>query len=272
MGADDDDPAGGYWVRARDPAMVGVALSWAAGLDGSLARAPEASSERLLLSGPASLAMTHGLRAAHDAICVGRGTVAADDPRLTVRFAADGSPAAPATQPTAVVVDGALRTPPDCALLRQTATGRRVVIATAADGLGLPASGRRERDASWYAARAARRAALQGAGATILGIPGPSADLDLGAVLAALRDRCGVRSVFVEGGAAVLDGFLRRRDLVDEVVVTIAPCFVGGLRAPRAPLDDARLERVETAALGDDVVVRGRFPRGAPADAPSNDF
>lgn len=224
-----------------------VTLSWAQGLDGSMARAPDPDAERLLLSGPASTAMTHGLRAVHDGICVGRGTIDGDDPRLTVRLDAAGAARAPEAraQPTAVILDGALRTPPGCALLRQA--GRAVVVvaaaASASDGL-----------------RSERRAALERAGATVLEIESPSDVLDLGDVLAALGD-FGIAALFVEGGATVIDAFLRRTDLVDDVVITIAPVFVGGLRAPLRPLDGARLEAVETVALGADVVVRGAFAK-----------
>ncbi|HTX73726.1 MAG TPA: dihydrofolate reductase family protein, partial [Rectinemataceae bacterium] len=37
----------------------------------------------------------------------------------------------------------------------------------------------------------------------------------------------GVSTLMVEGGAAVIASFLRSR-LVDRLVVTIAPCFLGG--------------------------------------------
>merc|ERR1712091_781018 len=56
-----------------------VTLSWAQSLDGSMANAPEASEERLMLSGSASMAMTHGLRAMHDAILAGHGAAPDED-------------------------------------------------------------------------------------------------------------------------------------------------------------------------------------------------
>ncbi|HVJ63394.1 MAG TPA: GTP cyclohydrolase II, partial [Tahibacter sp.] len=59
-----------------------VTLSYAQSLDGSSA----ASGNRpLAISCSSSRRFTHRLRAAHDAILVGIGTVLADDPRLTVR-------------------------------------------------------------------------------------------------------------------------------------------------------------------------------------------
>ena len=60
-----------------------ITLAYAQSLDGSIAglgRRP------LSLSGPSSLQLTHELRAAHDAILVGIGTVLSDDPQLNVRL------------------------------------------------------------------------------------------------------------------------------------------------------------------------------------------
>ena len=65
---------------------------------------------RLLLSGAQSMRLTMALRSAVDAVCVGVGTVLADDPRLTVREPLDGGSLAP-VQPVAVVFDSSLRTP-----------------------------------------------------------------------------------------------------------------------------------------------------------------
>src|SRR3989304_8693232 len=60
-----------------------VTLSYAQSLDGCIAAR---AGERLALSGPESMRLTHRLRAAQDAILVGIGTVPADNPRLTVHL------------------------------------------------------------------------------------------------------------------------------------------------------------------------------------------
>ncbi|MEZ4684476.1 MAG: GTP cyclohydrolase II, partial [Caldilineaceae bacterium] len=78
-----------------------VTLSYAQSIDGSIAAA---DGRPLRISGDRAMQMTHMLRAAHDAILVGVGTVLADDPRLTVRLA-------PGNDPQPIILDSSLRTP-----------------------------------------------------------------------------------------------------------------------------------------------------------------
>ncbi|MFL6240684.1 MAG: bifunctional diaminohydroxyphosphoribosylaminopyrimidine deaminase/5-amino-6-(5-phosphoribosylamino)uracil reductase RibD [Actinomycetes bacterium] len=101
-----------------------VTWKYAASLDGRVA-APDGSSR--WVSGAESRADAHRLRAECDAVAVGIGTVLADDPRLTVRDAAD-SPAA--RQPLRVVLDTSGRTPTDAAVLDESAP---TLVLTGAD-------------------------------------------------------------------------------------------------------------------------------------------
>ncbi|MBP6848438.1 MAG: bifunctional diaminohydroxyphosphoribosylaminopyrimidine deaminase/5-amino-6-(5-phosphoribosylamino)uracil reductase RibD, partial [Kofleriaceae bacterium] len=82
-------------------------LKAATTLDGRIATA---AGESKWITGPAARAEVHALRAAHDAVLVGVGTVRADDPRLTVRDAVG-------PEPIRVIVDSRLPTPAPAACL-----------------------------------------------------------------------------------------------------------------------------------------------------------
>ena len=84
-----------------------VTLCYAQSLDGCLSAT---QGKPLALSGTETLTLTHRLRAAHDAVMIGIGTVLSDNPRLTVRHVAGRNP-----QP--IVLDSKLRIPLDCSLL-----------------------------------------------------------------------------------------------------------------------------------------------------------
>jgi GTP cyclohydrolase II len=206
-----------------------VTLSYAQSLDGSIADRP---GRPLALSGSQSMIFTHCLRALHDAILVGIGTVLADNPRLNVRLVEGNNP-----QP--VIVDSRLRFPSYANLLRN---GRTPWIAT---GEG---------------ADPERQEALEASGAKVLRLPGQNGWVDLAALLDHLGSQ-GVNHLMVEGGAQVITSFLATR-LVDQVVLTIAPLLVGGLRVVDnlgySPLRRfPRLRRVSYQQLGDDLVLRG---------------
>jgi 5-amino-6-(5-phosphoribosylamino)uracil reductase/diaminohydroxyphosphoribosylaminopyrimidine deaminase/5-amino-6-(5-phosphoribosylamino)uracil reductase len=211
-----------------------VTISYAQTLDGRIA-ARDGSSQ--WISGPESLAFTHALRAGHDAIMVGVGTVLQDNPRLTVRLA-------PGRDPLRVLVDSALRTPAHSAVLAGGAA-RGTLIACAED------------------APDERAAALEALGAGVLRLPaGPAGGVSLGALLAALAAR-GVGALMVEGGARLITALLRER-LADRLAVTVAPKILGaGIEAVGdlglTRLADAyALRDVAVTPYGADIVIDGR--------------
>ena len=209
-----------------------VTLSYAQSLDGSIALP---SGGPLRLSSDQSMTMTHALRAVHDAILVGIGTVLADDPRLTVRLVAGDNP-----QP--VVLDTHLRLPVDSRLLSHP---KGVWLATT--DAGFP-----------------RHDVLGNTGARIIHVPATDRErIDLNALLCRLGER-GIGSVMVEGGAQVLSSFLCG-GLANAAVITVAPFYVGGA-SPLAQADGAgskvqnfpRLELSATMQVGPDLVLWGR--------------
>ena len=207
-----------------------VTLSYAQSLDGSIAARTDSP---LRLSGPQAMSMTHQLRAAHDAILVGIGTVLADDPRLNVRLV-EG------TDPQPVVLDSQLRLPLEANLLGGS---RRPWIAT------LPGADPR------------KKGQLEERGARLLSLPADDCGrVSLIALMGCLDD-LGVNSLMVEGGARVISSFLAY-NLVDRLVVTIAPLIVGGLRAvERDAIIPRNIANPGSERLGNDLIVWGEISR-----------
>jgi GTP cyclohydrolase II len=212
-----------------------VTLSYAQSLDGSISDRP---GRPYPLSGSQSMTFTHRLRAAHDAILVGIGTVLADNPRLNVRLVAGKSP-----QP--VIVDSRLRFPPYAHLLHNC---RSPWIAAGEE------------------ADAERQQALEAVGARVFRLPSINGWVDLSALLTHLGN-LDISSVMVEGGAQIIASFLASR-LVDQLVLTIAPVLVGGLKVVdtlgQFPLRRfPRLRHLSYQRLGEDLVLRGEPDWGA---------
>ena len=211
-----------------------VTLTYAQSLDGSIATPDR---RPLSISGEESMGFTHRLRAAHDAILVGIGTVLSDNPRLNVRHG-EGS------HPTPVVLDTSLRFPTDAELI--TCEGPPPIIATN------------------QSAPEDRKRALEKQNARVIRLSCTDDGICLDALLEALAER-NHRSLMVEGGSEVITSFLRRQR-VDRLILTIAPLLVGGHPAllpleeeVEDPTDSAfpRLTNVQYRWLGQDLVLEG---------------
>jgi len=180
-----------------------VTLKMAASLDGKTAAADGTSK---WITGREARDDVQWLRAASDAIVVGAGTAVADDPSLTVRL--DGYRG---RQPLRVVVDGLGRLPSSAAVL--DAAGSTLVATS---------------DAAPGAAR--RRWEERGAEVLVVGPGDAEGRFDLKVLMACLGKR-DVQSVLIEGGAT-LGWSALEADVVDRLVLHVAPKLVGGATAP----------------------------------------
>jgi diaminohydroxyphosphoribosylaminopyrimidine deaminase/5-amino-6-(5-phosphoribosylamino)uracil reductase len=171
-----------------------VRLKLAMSLDG---RTALASGESQWLTGEAARRDVQKFRARASAILTGIGTVLADNPGLNVRL-----PEA-VRQPLRVILDTELRTPPTAQTLRLPG---QVVIFTAVTD---PAA----------------HEPLRAAGAETVILPRAKRGLELHAVMAELaRREC--NEIQVECGST-LAGALLRAELVDELVIYMAPLLLG---------------------------------------------
>jgi diaminohydroxyphosphoribosylaminopyrimidine deaminase / 5-amino-6-(5-phosphoribosylamino)uracil reductase len=209
-------------------------------LDGRMA---SESGESRGLGGAAEQRLCHRLRAEHDAVLIGVGTLLADDPLLTVRLARGRTP-------LRIVLDSSLRAPLGSRLL-ESAGDSPVVIATLS------------RDS-------ARTRAVEARGARVWTFDAaPDGRVPLRPLLAKMSEE-GLYALLVEGGAAVHTSFLRE-GLADRVAIGIAPVILGGAAAPRfaGDLGRARLsdgiavDALRTRRVGSDVWLEGEIrPNG----------
>jgi 3,4-dihydroxy 2-butanone 4-phosphate synthase/GTP cyclohydrolase II len=216
-----------------------VILKYAQTLDGRIATA---TGDARWISGEEEREVSHALRAACDAVMVGVGTVVSDDCRLTVRLV-------PGASPIRVVLDSTLRIPLEASVLQPDAA--TIVLTTAAS-------------------TPERRGALRDAGVGVEVVPPGDGGVDIPSALRALRRR-GVRSVLVEGGAALITSMLAA-DVVDRVVVGIAPTIlgsgtdaVGDLGVTRIA-EGVRLTHPQVHVVGDDLLLSGDVDRDAVAE------
>lgn len=223
------------YQEGRKTERAGITLSYAQSIDGSIAANIGA---RTAISGDQSNIVTHRLRAMHAAILVGVGTVLVDDPQLTVRHVSG-------QHPRPVIIDSQLRTPVHAQLL-QRRDASPLIVATQQASLK-------------------REQRLREAGASVLRIGAEDAELvDLKLLFERFR-RLGIATVMVEGGASIIASILRA-ELADQLLVTIAPRFLGGLHAVSGfgdidPRRRPRLTHTCFTHLQDDLVVYGRLVR-----------
>lgn len=222
-----------------------ITLKSAMSLDGKIATR---TGDSQWITGEAARKDGHRLRASHDAILTGIGTVLADNPKLDCRLSGEDWPyEVPPHQPDVIILDSKGRTPDD-ALLWQGPSRKVILFVT--------------KDCS-----KARQAELTALGAIVHEVPAGlnGVGVDLQAVLVSLGG-AGYTSVLVEGGSGVIASFVEQR-LFDKIVTYIGNILIGGETAlgavggqGAATLAEAVPLQFETPTIvGDTIRVEGYY-------------
>lgn len=212
-----------------------VTVKYAQTLDGRIATA---TGQSQWISSAPSLKFTHKLRAAHDAILVGAGTVIKDNPELTVRLVRGRNP-------LRVIVDSALNIPGQSKVL-QNLSKNKTIIATIKKA-GDPQFQR-----------------LANLGAEIITIDADKqGNVDLKKLLELLAKR-NISSLLIEGGAQIITSILIN-NLANRLVTIIAPKILGkGIEA----VGDLKINNLDLAKKlsirkivrsGEDIIIDSRL-------------
>ncbi len=221
------------WARYITSGRPFVTLKVASTLDGRIATR---TGDSQWITGEKARGVVHQIRNEVDAVIVGAGTVAADDPRLTSRLQGGRDPAR-------VVLSSRLEVSPRARMFHQGSKARTYVACVAP-------------------APEAEAAALRAVGAEIVECRGVNGRIDLNDLLTRLAG-FGIVQVLVEGGARVFGAFLAA-GLCDRLLLHYGPKVFGG--GP-AWTDEPAVARVADAPgfryasvsqLGGDLLVEAR--------------
>jgi riboflavin-specific deaminase-like protein len=216
-----------------------VTLSYAQSLDGYIAQ----KNKRTLISSPQSLILTHAIRASRQAILIGIKTCQIDNPSLTCRRVTKTKDGTKVTNPIPVIIDTLLELDINSKFIKNIDEAHPCpIVFTAGNNLNPK-----------------RKMELEKLGVRVFVVEIIQGRLDMRKVMEKLYS-LGVWSLMVEGGAKIIQEFIKQ-GLVDELIVTVAPLYLGALDGVSATgtLDGVAtgLEMVETkwSQFGRDAVM-----------------
>jgi diaminohydroxyphosphoribosylaminopyrimidine deaminase/5-amino-6-(5-phosphoribosylamino)uracil reductase len=219
------------WVKSGRPY---VTLKLAVSLDGKIA---DRTGQSRWISGESARREAHRLRRRADAILIGGGTARADNPRLF-----PGGPHR--SRVLRIVADSQGRLPLDSRLLNDAHATQTVMATTSRCPEG-------------------RRRLYRATGAQVWVMPCARGRVSLRALMTRLG-KMGLLHVVCEGGGEMAESLIRS-GLVDELLIFIAPCVLGGTGARPAVggagwlLGSApRFEFVGIGRAGADLMIRAR--------------
>ena len=212
-----------------------VTIKYAQTLDGRIATA---NGQSQWMSSEASLKYAHKLRAEHDAILVGIGTVINDDPELTVRFVRGRNP-------LRIVVDSELKISEQSRVLQNMSKAKTLIATT-----------KNSSDQRFQS--------IAASDVEIITVDaGDQGNVDLKKLLKLLALRK-ISSVLIEGGAQIITSILKD-NLANRLVTIIAPKILGkGIEAV-GDLNITNLDLAKKLSIrkivrsGDDIIIDSRL-------------
>jgi riboflavin-specific deaminase-like protein len=202
------------------------------------------SGDSQFVTGGENLLHMHRLRALCDAVVVGAGTVAADNPQLTTRLV-------PGPSPVRVILDPTRRLAPNYRVFTDAQAPTLYACARSRIGAGETHVGR----------------------ATIVALDDEAEGREATQLVALLRAR-GHARIFVEGGGVTVSGFLVQ-NLLNRLHIAVAPVLIGDGRpairiARHENLRDCRRPAYRVFRMGGDVLFDCDLNANAAEDAPGS--
>ena len=205
-----------------------VALKVAQTSDGFIAKKDGTSK---WISTKESRTIAHALRSEYDAVVVGRGTAAIDNPKLTVRNIKGRNP-------FRVLIDGKLRTPVDATMFNDKYRRRTIVF--------------------FGGTKTEKARALQAKGVQLIPMKCKKGIIAIPEILSVLAGM-GIASLLVEGGQSMYRQFLKAR-AVDKIYLFISQKKFGeGLSAFGSSRSWFSIKREGIRNTGGDSFIEGRL-------------